>query len=152
MSVEGHRRLAAKILGVGFNRVWIDPGKIDRVETAITRDDLRRLIRQKVIRKRRIKGISRGRARLLKQKRSRGRRRGPGSREGTAHARLRKKTLYVNTIRAIRKRLKELKESKSISNSTFKQLYRKSKGGSFKNTANVDRYIETNELLRKKVR
>ncbi|HDD33891.1 MAG TPA: 50S ribosomal protein L19e, partial [Thermofilaceae archaeon] len=38
------RRLAAEILGVGESRVWIDPEKLERVETAVTREDVRRLI------------------------------------------------------------------------------------------------------------
>lgn len=139
-------------MGIGENRVWINPKEIDRVETAITRDDLRRLIRQGSIRTRPIKGVSRGRARVLKRKRVKGRRRGPGSREGTAHAKLPRKKLWIRTIRALRWRLKELKENKSITSLAYRKLYRMSRGGSFKNIANLDQHIEAKGLLRKKIR
>ncbi len=38
------RRIAADLLKCGENRVWIDPERIDDVATAITREDIRRLI------------------------------------------------------------------------------------------------------------
>ena len=38
-NLTSQRRLAAQILKVGQNRVWINPEKIDDVEGAITRED-----------------------------------------------------------------------------------------------------------------
>ena len=56
MSLKSQRRLATKILKVGEGRVWIDPNRIDDVEAAITRTDIRRLIHEGVIQQVQKKG------------------------------------------------------------------------------------------------
>ena len=48
-NLSGQRRLAAEILKVGLNRVWIDPERIDDVDGAITREEIRKLVHEKVI-------------------------------------------------------------------------------------------------------
>ena len=47
-NLSGQRRLAAQILKVGQNRVWIDPERIDDVDGAITREEIRKLIHEKI--------------------------------------------------------------------------------------------------------
>ena len=42
MSLKSQRRLAASLLGGGLNRVWIDPEENDRVQAAITRDEIKK--------------------------------------------------------------------------------------------------------------
>jgi len=142
--------LAAAVLDVGENRVWIDPTRVSDVETAITRQDIRRLVGSGVIQALPVKGISRGRVRVLSQKRKEGRRRGMGSRKGGKYARLPKKKIWMITIRAIRERLKSLRESKSITDATYHRLYKMSKGGVFKSLADLHQYIESAGLLRRK--
>nr|MQY68649.1 50S ribosomal protein L19e [Hadesarchaea archaeon] len=83
MKLNTQRRLAADILGVGVNRVWIDSARIADVSSAISREDVKRLIRQGAIKARPELGISRGRFRRRAAKRKQGRRRGVGSRKGT---------------------------------------------------------------------
>jgi len=52
------RRMAASILGVGVHRVWIDPERIEDVLGAVTREDVRKLIKDGVIKaKRPRKGL-----------------------------------------------------------------------------------------------
>ncbi|UCF59603.1 MAG: 50S ribosomal protein L19e, partial [Candidatus Bathyarchaeota archaeon] len=46
MSLKSQRRLAAELLNVGEGRVWIDPDRIEDVEAAITREEIRRLIHE----------------------------------------------------------------------------------------------------------
>ncbi|MGD2065814.1 MAG: 50S ribosomal protein L19e, partial [Candidatus Bathyarchaeota archaeon] len=46
MSLKSQRRLAAEIMKVGENRVWIDPERIDYVEAAITREEIKKLIHE----------------------------------------------------------------------------------------------------------
>jgi len=48
-NLHSQRRLAAQILKVGQNRVWIDPERNDDVEGAITRQDVKKLIHEKII-------------------------------------------------------------------------------------------------------
>jgi large subunit ribosomal protein L19e len=42
------KKIAAKILKCGEGRVWIDP-KNEKVKTAITRNDIRRFIKEGII-------------------------------------------------------------------------------------------------------
>jgi ribosomal protein L19E len=72
LSLKSQRRLAAEILKVGETRVWIDPERIDYVETAITREEVRKLIHEKVVKSLPEKGVSRARARILAAKRKKG--------------------------------------------------------------------------------
>ncbi len=152
MSLTSQRRIASKILEVGLNRVWINPDRIDQIETAITRSDIDHLIRTGVITARREKGVSRGRARILALKRRQGRRRGPGSREGKKTARHSDHRHWITTIRAVRRRLQELKENKVVSNEVYRKVYRMAKGGAFKTVANLQQYVQVAGLVRKRAK
>ena len=81
---------------VGETRIWIDPDRIDYVETAITREEIRKLIHEKVVKSLPEKGISRARARLLNAKRKKGLRRGPGGKSGPARSKITKKQAWIN--------------------------------------------------------
>ena len=50
MNLTTQKRLAADILKVGVNRIWIDPERIDEVSGAITRDGVKQLIKDGAIR------------------------------------------------------------------------------------------------------
>ncbi len=150
LSLKSQRRMAAEILKVGINRIWIDPERIEDVEAAITRDDVRRLIHEKVIRRLPEKGTSRARARILHEKRKKGRRRGPGSRSGPPTARVSRKEMWIRKIRALRKRLRELKENRLISVKSYRRLYIMSSSGVFKSVADLERYIDANNLRRRR--
>ncbi len=66
--LTGQRRLAAQILKIGQNRVWINPERMDDVEGAITREEVRKLIHEKIIVSLPEKGVSRSEQRLFEQK------------------------------------------------------------------------------------
>lgn len=144
--------MAAEILGVGLNRILIDPEKLTDVEAAIRREDVRKLINDGAISLRPERGISRGRARRVHLKKKAGRKRGAGSKEGAKGTRLGRKEKWINSIRAIRGHLKELHEGKSITSTTYRRLYRLAKGNAFRNTAHLDSYIKSSDLLRRKGR
>lgn len=150
MSLRNQRRLAAQILKVGESRIWIDPERIDEVELAITRDEIRRLIHEKAIRARPKKGISRGRVRILKLKKRRGRRRGIGSRSGSKGSRNPRKRAWILKIRALRKELKRLKEERLISEKAYSKLYDLANGGVFNSISQLHRYIESENLWRRR--
>jgi len=44
VSLKSQRRLAASLLGSGESRIWIDPEETTRVESAITRQEVKSLI------------------------------------------------------------------------------------------------------------
>ncbi len=147
-NLRNQRRLASEILKVGEDRVWIDPNRVDDVEAAITRDDIKKLIHEGVIKPLKEKGVSRARARIIHKKK--GLRRGAGSRSGAAGARFSKKEAWMLRIRAIRKKLRELKMNKIISENAYRKLYVMAKSGRFSSVADLERYLKAHDLWRKR--
>ncbi|HVP24852.1 MAG TPA: 50S ribosomal protein L19e [Methanomicrobiales archaeon] len=136
-NLSNQKRLAASVLGCGVNRIWFDPGRAADVEGAISRDDLRTLITEGVVRAKQKKGVSRGRARERDAKRAYGHRRGPGKRRGAAGARRPSKTQWVQRIRAIRKTMRALRDEGQIDPHLYRILYRKASGGQFRSIAHM---------------
>ncbi len=140
MKVNLQKRLAAKILKVGEKKIWIDPSKLKEVADAITKEDIRELIERGIIRKKTEIGQCRKKARILHEKRKKGRRRGPGRRKGKKTARTGKKEMWINKVRAQRKFLKKLKGK--ISTSIYRKLYRMIKGGFFRDIAHLKLHLK----------
>ena len=130
--LRNQRRMAASILKCGVNRVWLDHDRIDEIAKAVTKSDIRVLIRGKAIRSRQEKGISRGRKKFNAKQKKKGRRRGHGSRKGAKYARFPRKKQWIHTIRPIRTYLKTLRNEEKINRSVYRQYYQKAKGGEFK--------------------
>ncbi|ABL77648.1 50S ribosomal protein L19e [Thermofilum pendens] len=145
MDVSLARRLASEVLGVGESRIWIDPDKLDEVSAAISRSDVRRLIKDGVIRVLPPSTPSRGRVRERRLKRKKGRGRGPGSKKGP---RVDEKRAWINRVRAQRRYLKFLKEKGQIDTKTFRYLYRLVKGGMFRSLSHLKLYISEHKLVR----
>jgi len=150
MSLKSQRRLASDVMKIGEGRVWIDPERIDYVEAAITREEIRKLVREGVIKPLPKTGVCRVRARILKEKRKKGLRRGPGGKSGPARSKISKKQAWINRIRPIRKRMSELKDTRAISESDYRKLYDMSESGVFKSKAELERYIRTHNLWRRR--
>ncbi len=140
--LANQRRLAAEVMDIGVNRVWLDPEASKDIAVALTREDIRKLIEEGKVGKRAIKGISRGRARKLAETRAYGHRKGYGSRSGAKGARRPKKEQWMKKIRALRSRLKELRDNDTIDASTYRKLYSKAKGGEYRSRAHLDAHIE----------
>jgi len=143
------RRIAAEILKCGENRIWIDPERIEDVKSAITREDIKRLIKEGVIKKKPVKGQSTYRAKIRHEQRKKGRHRGPGSRKGKKTARMGKKERWIMTIRALRKELRKLKAEKKIDVHTYRRLYIRAKGGQFKNKHQLYLFLEEKGILKR---
>jgi len=150
MRFDYQRRLAASILGIGVNRVWIttDPKAQDDILDAITRDGIRNLIRRNIIQKRRVKGVSRGRARYRAAQKAKGRRRGHGSREGALNARTPQKRRWISVIRGMRRHLRELRDHGRIDVHTYRRFYAQAKGGMFKSKAHLDQQLRAAGAVR----
>lgn len=146
MNLRNQRRMASEILKRGVNSVRIDPERADDVAGAITREEIRKLIHEGAISSVAKRGVSRGRARLLHDKKKRGLRRGVGSRKGKSTARMPRKKAWMIRIRAIRARLKELRDRRIIRKDSYRQLYLRAKGGAFSDVANMNKYIEAQKL------
>jgi len=136
-------------LKCGENRVKFDTENLQSIKEAITKSDIRALVKDKIIKKRKKAGVSRTTARkTLKQKRK-GRRAGPGRKSGTHHARLSKKRAWMNKIRAIRGLLRTLREKEVIDSKVYNMLYQKSKGGFFRSRRHIKLYLEEHKLIKK---
>ncbi len=140
--LANQRRLAAEVMCVGVNRVWLDPEASKDIAAALTREDIRKLIEEKKVGARAKRGVSRGRARKVDETRAYGHRKGHGSRSGAKGARRPKKEQWMKKIRALRSRLKELRDNKTIDISTYRKLYSKAKGGEYRSRAHLDSHIE----------
>ncbi|MHA1863445.1 MAG: 50S ribosomal protein L19e [Candidatus Thorarchaeota archaeon] len=146
MKLSTQKRLAADVMKVGMSRVWMDPEYEDEVSLAITRDDIRRLVDEGVIQKKRYIGVSRGRARhILKQKRK-GQRRGPGKKKGKATSKMSGKDRWMMKIRPMRKELRKLRDAGKITPKVYRELYLKAKGNAFRNTAHLRTFISERRL------
>ncbi len=148
--LSSQRRLAAQILKIGQNRVWIDPERMDDVEGAITREEVRKLIHEKIIDSLPEKGVSRSRAKIIREKKRKGRRSGPGSITGAGHAKVTKKEAWMKKIRSLRRKLRELKASRIITEKTYSQYYRMAGSGRFQSMAELERNLKANDLWRKR--
>jgi len=150
LNLKSQRRMAAEILKVGESRVWINPERIEDVELAISREEIRRLIHEKAIMKIPEKGISHARTRMLHEKRKKGRRRGHGSRQGPKGARYPRKKAWIIRIRAQRRRLRELRDRHVITESVYRRLYVMAGSGVFRSVSALERYIDTHNLRRRR--
>ncbi len=148
--LKSQRRLAAQILKAGQNRVWIDPERMEDAEVAITREEIAKLIHNDIIKLLPEKGVSRGRARALHEKKKKGRRSGPGSRGGAANAKVSRKEVWMSKIRALRKRLRRLKTEKVIAENTYRKMYKMASSGRFTSVSDLERYLKSHELWRKR--
>jgi len=150
LSLRNQRRLASQILKVGTNRVWIDPERLEDVEVAITREEIRKLIHEGAIKPTPKKGVSRVRARALHEKKKKGLRRGSGTREGSSGAKITKKQAWMQRIRVLRRTLREWKASRALTEGAYRQLYMTAGSGAFTSVADMERYAKTHGLWRKR--
>jgi len=113
----------------------------------VSREQVKKLIHDGVIKKLPPSTPSRGRIRIRKMQKRKGRRRGHGKRKGP---RFDEKELWINKIRAQRKFLKKLRERKLVDRKTYRRLYRLAKGGFFRNIAHLKLYITEHKLVKKR--
>jgi large subunit ribosomal protein L19e len=140
--LRNQRRIAASVLKCGLHRVTFDPERLGDIENAISREEIRGLVDEGVIVAKQKKGVSRGRARAKIAKRSYGHCKGAGRRKGAAGARDPSKRQWIRKIRAIRRELRELRDSGTIEPRMYRIMYRKAAGGQFRSVAHMKAQLE----------
>ena len=148
MDVSLQKRLTADAYGVGVDRVWIDPTKLEEVSKALTKEDIRALVEKGIIKIKPIEGQSRVWARIRHLQKKKGRRRGHGSRKGPKTARLNSKRAWINRIRALRKLLRTLKQKGLIDKHLYRKLYLMAKGGYFRSRSHLLFWLKDREYLK----
>ena len=146
--LRNQKRMAASLLKCGLNRVWMDQDRLEEIAKAVTKEDIRILIKGKAIRSRQIKGISSGRKKFAAKQKEKGRRRGHGSRKGAKFARMPKKKRWIKTIRPIRKELKTFRDEKKIDKRTYRKYYMKAKGGEFRSKHHLKTHMASDGILK----
>ncbi|HRZ85744.1 MAG TPA: 50S ribosomal protein L19e [Candidatus Paceibacterota bacterium] len=122
MKLDSKKRLAAKTLNVGINRILFDINRLDEIKEAITKQDIRDLNSTGAIK---IKTIV-GRGKKEKRK--------TRKRAGKIRRRVNKrKENYVIMTKKLRSYIKELKDQDKINEEKYKELRKKIKMKNFKN-------------------
>ena len=141
-NLVSQKRIAAAILDCGENRVWFDPEQLTEIANAVSREDIRTLIKDGAITAHQKKGVSRGRARLRMVKRAYGHCKGHGRRKGSKGARTPSKRVWIQKIRALRTTLREMRDIGSMDRSVSRKFYRRAAGGQFRNVSHLKQNIE----------
>lgn len=149
MNLTPQKKIAAKILGVGVKRVWIDPTIEEDLSLALTREDVRKLISDRVIRKKGVKGVSRGRNRVIRAQKSRGQRRGHGKRKGRIGAHQPRKRTWINKVRSQRRYVRGLRDNQLITPAQYRKFYAKVKGNSYRSVTHLRNTVEDLSIIKK---
>ena len=140
MSLATVKRVCSRIYGVGQSRIKVlDP---KRASEALTADDVRNLVKDKVVIMIASQGPSRAAARKKQSRLRSGRRRGKGSKKGTSVS---QKTLWIRKIRGQRKLLFALKPK--LVDGAFRKVYPMVKGNAFKHKHALLTYLRENKLI-----
>ncbi|MEW6528287.1 MAG: 50S ribosomal protein L19e [Candidatus Micrarchaeota archaeon] len=131
------RRLASEILDVGENKIKIKSEELERAKKALTRADVKGLIKDKVIY---IKQCAGFKVRNKRKKKL------IGSRKGSMNARTPKKKKWMNNIRAQRKYLSKLVSEGNVDKKDKRKIYLRIKGGSFKGKKALLMFLKENNL------
>jgi len=152
VDVRSQRRIAARVLKIGENRVKIDPELIWDVELALTREDIKKLIADGVIRAKQKKGVSRARANQRMLQRRKGRRMGYGTRKGKKTARRSRKQAWITKVRPLRRYLKGLRDAELINRRDYRRFYLRVKGNSYRNLRHLKLALSEADVIKRKER
>jgi len=148
MSLGTQKRLAAKVARVGVDRIALVPERINEIKDAITKADIRTLIKSDAIKILPQQTPSRIRAKVRFAQQKRGRRSGRGRRKGAKHARAPAKQTWMRKIRLMRAALRHLKVTGKITQQVYKDIYRKAKGNFFRDKGHMLFYLQQNKLVK----
>ena len=147
--LDVQKRLAAQVMKCGEHRVRLNPDSLEEIKEAITKSDIRHLINNGIITKRRLLNTSKYWARKHRKQKSKGKQKGVGSRKGKKTARLPPKREWMNKIRLQRRYIKSLRDNKLISTTDYHEIYMKSKGGFFRSIRHLKLYTQERGLIKK---
>jgi large subunit ribosomal protein L19e len=142
MDLSVQRRIAAAVLKCGVYRVRFREDAASSIKEAITKQDMRGLVKQGSVWKEQARGVSRVRANVRRVQRRLGRQGGAGSKKGRHTARQPSKRTWIAKVRSQRELLKDLREKKRITQEQYKQLYAKVKGDFFRSRRHIMLVLE----------
>ena len=131
MNLNKKKRLATRTLGVGKARIVFVAKRLDEIKDAITKNDIRDLVKAGAIK---IKNIS-GRKTVEKRRKKRGQ----GKIKKKLNARKRN---YVILTRKFRAHIKTLKDNEKITKEQHRELRKKIKNKEFSNLNNLREHLK----------
>lgn len=150
MKLDVHKRKAASLLKTSPKKIRFNTKALAEIKEAITKTDLRGLIRDGTITKKQDKGVSRVRARKNQKQRAKGLRKGAARRKGSVNARDNQKEKWKAKVRTQRAFIKELKDKELIEAKTYRLLYSRVKGGYFRSKRHIKLFLEEQNLVKQK--
>lgn len=135
MNLNKKKILAAKILGVGKNRIIFNVANLAEIKEAITRQDMKSLYMEGIISIRPIKG-----RKSVKRRKTR---RGFGKIRKKV---VNRKQIYVKITRKLRSYLKLLKNSGVINRELYWKIRKKIKMREFKSKASLREYLNITDV------
>ena len=146
--LKTQKRIAAKVLGIGETRVWVNPDAAVDIAQAMTRDDVREIIKQGLIQEKPAKKQTRAGAKkrvVLKRKRKSI---SHGKRRGASGARKTDKRKWIEKVRSQRKALRKLKDEKQIEDGVYRKYYLRIKGGGYATIKQLKESMKTDGVLK----
>ena len=140
--MKNKKRLTARVEKCSPKRIRFDSKNLKEIKEAITKADIRKLLKKNILKKLPARGTSRVRARKRAAQKRKGRQKGIGKTKGKKTAKTPPKRLWVNKIRAQREHLRNLKKDNALTPAQYKDLYRKTKGGFFRSRRHLKLYIQ----------
>ena len=150
MKLTVQKRLAGIVLKCSPKRVKFVADRLPDIKEAITKADINGLVSEGLVSKIQKKGVSRVRAKHKANQRKKGLQRGPGKRKGKKTSIVSRKEVWMAKVRVQRKLIKELRDKGIVDAAAYKNLYRKSKGGFFRNRRHIKIYMQEHGLVKER--
>jgi large subunit ribosomal protein L19e len=148
MAMNTVRRIASEVLGVGESKVRFKNEAISKISDALTREDIRTLVKDGSIFAIAKRGVSRIRGREKQAQKKKGRRTGSGSKKGTHSARKSDKETWMHKVRAQRRFLRNAVEGGKVARESSRKIYMMIKGNAFKGVKLLEIYLKDNKLMK----
>lgn len=134
-NLNKRKKLAARVFGVGIERICFDVSRLEEIKEAITKQDIKDLFSSGAITIKEIKG----RKTNVKRKTKRGpgkikRKIKPGKRQ------------YIYHVRKLRRHIQELRTQEKLSEDKYQELRIKIKAREFKDKNHLKEYISSGEI------
>lgn len=131
MNLSKKKKLAARTLKVGKDRIVFVNSRLEEIKEAITKRDIRDLYETKAILVKEIKGRKKKEKKAKKKS------------VGNVRKKIRnRKRDYVILTRKLRKYIRGMKEQGKLSNENFKMVRKKIRNKEFRSKSNLKEYLE----------